>query len=106
MEEINETLIESLKAIEPAESLEQSLAKVLKAQAEEKRRHFQSLVYYFQRRYGMTAEEFYQNRIKDKKHSWEDEDTYFDWMAAQQEVQEMEEEITKLEDLLSDADSK
>jgi hypothetical protein len=104
MEEINATLIESIKAIEPAETLDQSLVKILKAQAEEKLRYKQSLIKYFQRRYGMTAKEFYETRIKDKKHSWEDEDTYFDWVTAQREIQEMEAEIRKLEDLLYHAD--
>ena len=104
MDQINATLIESIKAIEPAENLEQSLTKILKSQAEEKLQHNKSLSKYFQRRYGMTAEDFYENRIKDKKHSWEEEDTLFDWMTAQQQIKELELEIEKLEDLLSYAD--
>jgi len=103
MEKITSTLIESLKVIEPAGNLEQSMAKVLKAQAEEKRRQIQSLLNYFRTRFGMTAEEFYHTRIKDKTHSWEDEDTYFDWVTSQQKIQEIEVEIKKLEDFLARA---
>jgi hypothetical protein len=53
----------------------------------------------------MTVEEFYQARISEKKHSWEDEDTYFDWVAAQQQLQEIESEIDKLEGMLAHADN-
>jgi hypothetical protein len=105
METINETLVESLKIIEPAETLEQSLARVLKAQAEEKRRNIRSLIKYFQQRYDMSVEEFYLTRISDKKHSWEDEDTYFDWVAAHQELQGIETEIDKLEGMIAHADN-
>lgn len=105
METINKTLFESLKIIEPAETVEQSLAKVLKAQAEEKRRNIRSLIKYFQQRYKMTAEEFYQARISEKRHSWEDEDTYFDWVSSHQELQEIESEIDKLEGMLAHADN-
>lgn len=105
METINATLVESLKIIEPAETVEQSLTRVLKAQAEEKRRAIRSLIIYFQRRYSMTVEEFYQARISEKRHNWEDEDTYFDWVAAHQELQEIESEIDKLEGMLAHADN-
>lgn len=69
MEPIHIALLESLKRIEPAEDINESLAKVLKAQAEEKRRSFQSLANYYQRRYGITPEEFYASRIEGKEHS-------------------------------------
>ena len=75
METINETLVASLKIIEPAETVEQSLARVLEAQVEEKR------------------------------HRWEDEDTYFDSVAAHQDLQEIETEIDKVEEMLSLADN-
>jgi hypothetical protein len=97
METINNTLVESLKIIEPAATVEQSLTRILKAQAEEKRRAVRSLIKYFQQRYEMTVEEFYQARISEKKHTWEEEDTYFDWVAAHQELQEIESEIEKFE---------
>jgi hypothetical protein len=54
METINDTLVESLKIIEPAETVEQSLTRVLKAQAEEKRRSIRSLIKYFQQRGKIT----------------------------------------------------
>jgi hypothetical protein len=104
MEEITSTLLESLRVIEPAENLEQSLAKILRSRAEEKLRKMQSLVNYFQLRFGMTAEEFYQGRIRDKQHTWEDEDTYFDWIAFQQEAEEIGTEIKKLEGVLAHAE--
>lgn len=105
METINETLVASLKIIEPSETVEQSLTKVLKAQADEKRRAIRSLIKYFQHRYDMTVEEFYLARISDKRHNWEDEDTYFDWVAAHQDLQEIETEIDKLEGMLAHADN-
>jgi len=60
---------------------------------------------YFQQRYGMSIDEFYRARILDKRHSWDDEDTHFDWVAAQQELQEIETEIIKLEAMLAHADN-
>lgn len=106
METINDTLVESLKTIEPAQTVEQSLTRVLKAQPEEKRRAIRSLIKYFEQRYDMTVEEFYQARISEKRHSWEQEDTYFDWVAAHQQLQEIESEISKLERLLAHADNR
>lgn len=105
METINDTLVESLKIIEPAETVEQSLTRVLKAQAEEKKRTIRSLIKYFQQRYKMTVQEFYLARISEKRHSWEDEDTYFDWVVAHQELQEIELEIDKLEGMIAHADN-
>jgi len=105
METINETLVASLKIIEPAQTVEQSLTRVLKAQAEEKRRSVRSLIKYFQQRYGMSVEGFYQARMSEKRHSWEDEDTCFDWVAAHQELQEIETEIDRLEGMLAHADN-
>ncbi|MFQ6092200.1 MAG: hypothetical protein ACE5OR_05890 [bacterium] len=104
MKAINKTLLESLQAIEPADNLELSLAKVLKAQAEDKLRYHKSLISYYQKRYGMTGEEFYRTKIENKSHGWEEEETYFDWITAQQEAEEMEREIAKLEDILSHGD--
>lgn len=105
METINDTLVESLKIIAPAATVEQSLARILKAQAEEKRRAIRSLIKYFQQRYDMSVEEFYQARISEKRHTWEEEDTYFDWIAAHQELQEIDSEIDKLERMLAHADN-
>lgn len=105
METINDTLVESLKIIEPAKTVEQSLTRILKAQAEEKKRAIRSLIKYFERRYGMTVEQFYQSRISEQRHNWEDEDTYFDWVAAHQELREIETEIDKLERMLAHADN-
>lgn len=105
METVNETLFESLKIIEPAKTVEQSLTRVLTAQAEEKRRAIRSLIKYFQQRYGMSVEEFYLAHISEKRHSWEDEDSYFDWVTAHQELQEIDSEIVKLEGMIADADN-
>jgi len=105
METTNETLFESLKITEPAENAEQSLARVLKAQAEEKKRAIRSLIKYFQQRYGISVEEFYSARISGKRHSWEDEDTYFDWVAAHQDLHGIEIEIEKLEGMIAHADN-
>ena len=104
MEPIHIALLESLKRIEPAEDINESLARVLKAQAEEKRRSFQSLANYYQRRYGITPEEFYASRIEGKEHSWEEEESYFDWVAAIQMQGEMNEIIAMLEEMLAYAD--
>jgi len=35
----------------------------------------------------MTVDDFCENHIKNKRHSWEEKDTFFDWMTAQQQIQ-------------------
>lgn len=104
MEMISEQLIAHLKRIEPAESVDSSLGRVLKSQAEEKLRELRALVRYYQTRYGMSPEEFYARKIKDQDHTWDDDETYFDWVSALQAVAEMEGEIIALEEILARAD--
>lgn len=104
METLSERLIEHLKRIEPAETVDGSLGRVLKNQAEEKLRELRALVRYCQTRYGMSADEFYAQKIKDQDHTWADEETYFDWVSAIQATEEMEKEILALEELLAHAD--
>jgi len=45
--------------------------------------------------------EFYAQKIKDKDHTWADEETYFDWVGALQEAEEMKKEIAALEEILA-----
>lgn len=104
MEEINNALLESLKRIEPAENINKSLAKVLKAQAEGKKKYFQSLANYYRLRYRMSPEEFYASYIEGRDHSWEEEESHFDWVTAIQMIEEMDEIIRKLEEMLVNAD--
>ena len=78
-----------------------SLARLLRAQAEEKRRHYQSVFRYYQSRFRISPEEFYASRIQRKDHTWEDEETYFDWITSLQMVREMDEEIQKLQEILA-----
>lgn len=104
MEMVSEQLIEHLKRIEPAETVDCSLGRILKNQAEEKMRELRALVRYYQTRYGMSADEFYAQKIKDQDHTWTDEETYFDWISARQAAEEMEKEIVALEEILAHAD--
>lgn len=101
MAKVMDALIETLEHLEPAESIDKSLALVLKAKAEEKRRYFRSLAEYYERRYGMPPEKFYALKIEGKDHSWEDEESYFDWVTATQMAEEMEQEISKLGEILA-----
>ena len=104
MEMVNSHLIEHLKRIEPAETVDRSLGRVLKNQAEEKLRELRALTRYYQTRYGMSANEFYTRKIKDQDHTWADEETYFDWLSALQAAEEMESEVAALEEILAHAD--
>lgn len=103
MEMVSEQLLEHLKRIEPAETIDRSLGLVLKSQAEEKVKELRALIRYYQVRYGMSAGEFYTRKIKDQDHTWEDEETYFDWASALQAAEEMEKEIISLEEILARA---
>ena len=103
MNHIRETLIESLQRIEPASDPDISLAFILKSHALEKLRYYRSLSDYYTKRYEMSPDQFYQERIADKDHSFEDEETYFDWVTALQSINEMESEIKKLEEIIFDA---
>jgi len=40
-------------------------------------------------------------RDRGKDHTWEDEETYFDWITSLQMVREMDEEIEKLQEILA-----
>lgn len=104
MEIVSERLIEHLKRIEPGETVDGSLGRVLKNQAEEKLRELRALVRYYQTRYGMSVDEFYARKIKDQDHTWTDEETHFDWVSAIQATGEMEEEIVALEEIIAHAD--
>ena len=97
MEMVSEQLLEYLKRIEPAETVDSNLGRVLKSQAEEKVKELRALTRYYQMRYGMSAEEFYTRKIKDQDHTWEDEETYFDWTSALQAAEEMEREVVALQ---------
>ena len=101
---VSDQLLEHLKRIEPAGTVNGSLARVLKNQAEEKLREFRALVRYYRTRYGMSADEFYARKIKDRDHTWADEETHFDWVGALQAVEEMEKEIIALEEILAHED--
>ena len=100
MAEISEDLIVSLQHIEPAATIEESLVRLLKTQAEEKRRKYQELAEEYRQQYGMDAETFHTTRIAGRDHSWEEEEAYFDWVTALQMVKEMAEEIIRLEEIL------
>ena len=104
MEAISEQLIEHLKRIEPAGTVDCSLGRVLKNQAEEKLKDLQALLRYYQMRYGISPDEFFARKIKDRDHTWDDEETYFDWISALQAAAEMEKEIVALEGILARAD--
>lgn len=104
MDAVSEKLLEHLKRIEPAATVDCSLGRVLKNQAEEKARELRALIRYNQTRYGMSAEEFYNRKIKDQGHTWEDEETYFDWLSAHHALEEMEQEIVALEEILAHAE--
>jgi septation ring formation regulator EzrA len=101
MAHISEDLATSLQHLEPATSVEESLARLLKARAEEKQHSYQRLVEAYQQQYGMDAETFYSTCIATRDHSWKEEETYFDWVTARQMVAEMKEEITRLKEILS-----
>ena len=104
MATVSEQLIEHLKRIEPAETVDGSLARVLKNQAEEKLKELRVQIRYYQTRYGMSAEEFYDRRIGNQDHTWDDEETHFDWISALQSAEDMEKEIVAIEEILARAD--
>lgn len=103
MAHISEDLAASLQHLEPATSVEESLARLLKAHAEEKQRAYQRLAEAYQQQYRMDAETFHSTYIANRDHSWEEEETYFDWVTAIQMVAEMEEEVARLKEILSRA---
>ena len=103
MAHISEDLVASLQHLEPTTSVEESLARLLKARAEERRRAYAREAETYRQRYGMDAETFHSTHIANRDHSWEDEETYFDWVTALQVVVEMDEEIVRLEKILARA---
>jgi hypothetical protein len=104
METVSEQLIEHLKRIEPAQTVDSSLGRVLKNHADQKLKELRVLVRYYQTRYGMSVDEFYARKVKDQDHAWVDEETYFDWGSAIQATEEMEKEIVALEEIIAHAD--
>ena len=105
MAHISEDLAASLQHLEPATSVEESLARLLKTHAEEKQRAHQRLAEAYRQQYRMDAKTFHSTYIASRNHSWEEEETYFDWVTATQMVAEMEEEVTRLKEILSRAKS-
>lgn len=98
---ISPELIEHLKKIEPAQTIDSSLGLVLKNQAEARARSLRAQIRDNELRYGITVQTFYDQKINGRDHTWEEEETYFDWISAQQTLEEMECEIAALEKFLT-----
>lgn len=103
MAHISEDLAAALQHLKPTTSIAESLARLLKVHAEEKQHSYHRLAEAYQQQYGVDAETFYSTFIANRDHSWKKEETYFDWVTAIQMVAEMEEEITRLKEILSRA---
>ena len=94
-------LRESLRRISPAGSYRESFVKLLLSEARRKLLHYKTMDAFFRRKYGIAFPEF-RKRIIGSEPDPEEEQDYFDWELAITGMQDMEEEINKLESILAD----
>jgi hypothetical protein len=97
---INETVLQqSVERLMPSRSFEESLAKLLLLQARRNLLKYQTMDHCFQRKYQNTFEQFRAERLGSPM-PYEVEQDYFDWELAITGIDEMREEITRLEGFL------
>ncbi|MEA3346349.1 MAG: hypothetical protein U9Q78_08960 [Chloroflexota bacterium] len=95
----NKTILEqSAERLMPSRSFEESLTKLLLAQARRNLLKYQMMDRRFQKKYQKTFEQFRAEQL-DSSMPFEVEQDYFDWELAITGIGEMEEEIERLEAL-------
>ncbi|MFQ5813873.1 MAG: hypothetical protein ACE5I2_11910 [Anaerolineae bacterium] len=97
---VNETVLQqSVERLMPARSFEESLAKLLLLQARRNLLKYQTMDRGFQKKYQSTFERFRAERVGSPM-PFEVEQDYFDWELAITGIDEMREEIERLEEFL------
>ncbi len=92
-------LQQSLERLMPSRSFEESLTKLLLVQARRNLLKYQMMDRRFQRKYRKTFEQFRAERLGSPM-SFEVEQDYFDWELAVTGIDEIKDEIERLEALL------
>ena len=92
-------LQQSVERLMPSRSFEESLAKLLLLQARRNLLKYQTMDRRFQKKYRNTFEQFRAERLGSPM-PFEVEQDYFDWELAITGIDEMREEITRLEEFL------
>jgi len=92
------TLIDSMRKLEPAPSIKQSLRRLLVSRSRSELIKYTLINRGFERQYKM---DFHTFRISEqmKEPSFEVEQDYFDWELAVTKIAEMEEELERLEEI-------
>jgi hypothetical protein len=97
---INEMVLQqSVERLMPSRSFEESLAKLLLLQARRNLLKYQTMDRCFGKKYQGTFEQFRAERLSSPM-AFEVEQDYFDWELAITGIDEMKEEIKRLEELL------
>ncbi len=97
---INEMVLQqSVERLMPSRSFEESLAKLLLLQARRNLLKYQTMDRCFGKKYQSTFEQFRAERLSSPM-AFEVEQDYFDWELAITGIDEMKEEIERLEGLL------
>lgn len=97
---ISETVLQqSVERLMPSRSFEESLTKLLLLQARRNLLKYQTMDRCFQKKYQSTFEQFRTERLSSPM-PFEMEQDYFDWELAVTGIDEMREEIERLEEFL------
>jgi hypothetical protein len=97
---IEKTVLQrSVERLMPSKSFEESLAKLLLSQARRNLLKYQTMDRCFQKKYQSTFEQFRAEQLSSPM-SYEVEQDYFDWELAITGIDEMGEEIERLEEFL------
>jgi hypothetical protein len=101
MMSVNETVLQqSVERLMPSRSFEESLTRLLLLQARRNLLKYQTMDRCFQKKYQSTFEQFRAERLSSPM-PFEVEQDYFDWELAITGMDEMKDEIKRLEALLS-----
>ena len=98
--ETAEMLRQSLERLEPTGNYARSLARLLSVEARRRLAKYTLMDRNFQRKYGLSFEEFVSSDLM-KPPTFEVEQDFFDWDMATTGMEDMREEIARLEKALA-----
>jgi len=93
--QIDAEILKSIGKIEPERSLDRSILRLLEKEVVKRITKYRLMIQGFEKRYGITFDEF-ERRIKKSKPAFAEEQDYYDWDMATTALEDMEQELKKV----------
>ncbi len=98
MSVITESVLEIARQLEPAETAEASLRRVLANEIRRRLNRYDLIDRQFRKKYGMSFQEFdHRDVVKERGYSWEVESDYCDWEMAVTGIEALKAQLAALE---------